>query len=151
MAGSRRIDIVLLGVAAVWGSSYLAAKVASAATPVLTVLFVRYSLSLVVCLPLVFVTSRRPRITRDEWRAGGLLGLTQAAVLALETFGVAHTSAANAGLIISLTIVLTPILDRRRLARACPVRISSPPRFRCSGCCCWCRPVASMRPDSVTG
>jgi drug/metabolite transporter (DMT)-like permease len=38
--------------------------------------------------------------------------VTQASVLVLETYGVAHTSAANAGLIISLTIVLTPLLDR---------------------------------------
>jgi drug/metabolite transporter (DMT)-like permease len=49
---------------------------------------------------------------RDEIRVGTLLGVTQAAVLVLETYGVAHTSAANAGLIISLTIVLTPMLDR---------------------------------------
>ena len=40
------------------------------------------------------------------------LGVTQAAVLVVETYGVAHTSAANAGLIISLTIVITPLLDR---------------------------------------
>lgn len=43
-----------------------------------------------------------------------------AAVLALETYGVAHTSAANAGLIISLTIVLTPPLDRTAGSRRLP-------------------------------
>jgi drug/metabolite transporter (DMT)-like permease len=32
-------------------------------------------------------------------------------VLSLETFGVAHTSATNAGLIISLTVVFTPVLS----------------------------------------
>jgi drug/metabolite transporter (DMT)-like permease len=40
-----------------------------------------------------------------------VLGCTQAAVLTLETFGVAHTSATNAGLIISLTVVFTPVLS----------------------------------------
>jgi drug/metabolite transporter (DMT)-like permease len=49
--------------------------------------------------------------TRNERRVGGVLGLSQAAVLVLETYGVAHTSAASAGLIISLTIVLTPVID----------------------------------------
>ena len=115
MAGSRRIDAALLWVAAVWGSSYLAAKVAGAAMPVLDVLLLRYALSALACLALIAVRRpgrARPWITRDEGRAGALLGMTQAAVLVLETFGVAHTSAANAGLIISLTIVLTPMLDR---------------------------------------
>lgn len=109
----RRTDAVLLLVALVWGSSYLSAQTATAALPVLLVLFARYALSAVACLGVV--ASRRRgsrRWTRDELRAGVPLGVTQAAVLIVETYGVAHTSAANAGLIISLTIVLTPLLDR---------------------------------------
>ncbi|MER7250736.1 DMT family transporter [Kribbella sp. NPDC000426] len=120
MPASRRTDLLLLLVAIVWGSSYLAAKTATASTPVLTVLFVRYAISAVALL--LFVR----RINRKELRIGGLLGLTQAAVLILETYGVTHTSAANAGLIISLTLVLTPLLDRRRL----------PPRFYLAAAVC---------------
>ncbi|MFK4224878.1 DMT family transporter [Streptomyces sp. NPDC019890] len=114
MFQARRTDAVLLLVAIVWGSSYLAAKTATYALPVLVVLFVRYLFSAIACLTLTFATARRRhrRCTRDEVRVGALLGVTQAAVLVLETYGVAHTSAANAGLIISLTIVLTPLLDR---------------------------------------
>ncbi|MBY8880856.1 DMT family transporter [Actinacidiphila acidipaludis] len=117
---ARRTDAVLLLVALAWGSSYLAAKTATAALPVLTVLFARYAISALACGALV-VSRRRTHgpsrhrtrgWTRDEVRLGALLGVTQAAVLILETYGVAHTSAANAGLIISLTIVLTPLLDR---------------------------------------
>ncbi|MFF7160584.1 DMT family transporter [Streptomyces sp. NPDC008086] len=113
MSDLRRTDAVLLLVALVWGSSYLSAQTATAALPVLLVLFARYSLSALACLGVV--AARRGgarRWTRDELRAGVPLGLTQAAVLVVETYGVAHTSAANAGLIISLTIVLTPLLDR---------------------------------------
>ncbi|RZU01788.1 drug/metabolite transporter (DMT)-like permease [Kribbella rubisoli] len=120
MPASRRTDLLLLLVAIVWGSSYLAAKTATASTPVLTVLFVRYAISAVALL--LFVR----RISRKELRIGGILGLTQAAVLILETYGVTHTSAANAGLIISLTLVLTPLLDRRRL----------PPRFYLAAAIC---------------
>ena len=125
MPDTRRTDMVLLLVAIVWGSSYLAAKTAASAMPVLVVLFVRYAISALACVALVVSRygSRREsrRWSRDEMRAGTLLGITQAAVLVLETFGVAHTSAANAGLIISLTIVLTPLLDRTGGRRLPPV------------------------------
>ncbi|MGV9456919.1 DMT family transporter [Streptomyces sp. NPDC003635] len=112
MSDVRRTDAVLLLVAVVWGSSYLSAQTATAALPVLLVLFARYALSALACLGLVLSRRGARRWTRDELRAGVPLGLTQAAVLIVETYGVAHTTAANAGLIISLTIVLTPLLDR---------------------------------------
>ncbi|WP_051744867.1 DMT family transporter [Streptomyces yerevanensis] len=117
MPDARRTDAVLLLVALVWGSSYLSAQTAAAALPVLVVLFARYALSALACLGLVAAARRGPHgrtrgWTREEIRAGVPLGVTQAAVLLIETYGVAHTSAANAGLIISLTIVLTPLLDR---------------------------------------
>lgn len=113
VSDARRTDAVLLLVAIVWGSSYLSAQTATSALPVLLVLFARYALSALACLGVVAARGRGPRRwTREELRAGVPLGLTQAAVLVVETYGVAHTSAANAGLIISLTIVLTPLLDR---------------------------------------
>jgi drug/metabolite transporter (DMT)-like permease len=127
----RRTDAVLLLVALVWGSSYLSAQTATAALPVLLVLFARYALSAVACLGMV--ASRRRGSgwwTGDELRAGVPLGVTQAAVLGVETYGVAHTSAANAGLIISLTIVLTPLLDRGGHRGALPVSF-----FAATGVC----------------
>ncbi|MFI9548070.1 DMT family transporter [Streptomyces sp. NPDC052016] len=112
MPDTRRTDVVLLAVAVVWGSSYLTAKAATDATSVPIVLFLRSFLSALACVAVVAALRRRRPFTRDEMLHGSLLGLTQSAVLALETYGVAHTSAANAGLIISLTLVLTPVLDR---------------------------------------
>lgn len=120
MPGSRRTDLVLLLVAVVWGSSYLAAKTATGSAPVLTVLFLRYAISAIALVPLA------RGIRRNELKAGLVLGLTQASVLVLETYGVTHTSAANAGLIISLTLVLTPLFDRRGL----------PPRFYLAAAIC---------------
>jgi drug/metabolite transporter (DMT)-like permease len=107
---ARRTDLVLLLVAAVWGSSYLAAKVATSVAPVVLVLFLRYALSGIACLALLAARSGAAP-TRDERRVGGVLGVSQVAVLVLETYGVAHTSAANAGVIISLTIIFTPLID----------------------------------------
>lgn len=147
---TRRTDAVLLLVAVVWGSSYLAAKTATHALPVLVVLFARYAISAIACLALVATRRREGRYTPDEVRVGALLGVTQAAVLVLETYGVAHTSAANAGLIISLTIVLTPLLDRTTDGGRLP-RASSPPRV-----CAWrpsrcsCPAAASTLPESAT-
>lgn len=103
---------MLILVALVWGSSYLAAKTAVAELPVVTVLFARYAISAFACVAVVAGRRPRRRWSRAEIRIGMLLGTTQASVLVLETYGVAHTTAANAGLIISLTIVLTPVLDR---------------------------------------
>ncbi|MGW8780259.1 DMT family transporter [Streptomyces sp. NPDC055796] len=121
MPVARRTDAVLLLVALVWGSSYLAAKTATVLLPVLVVLFARYAISALACGALVAARRRPRRWTRAEVRIGVLLGVTQAAVLVLETYGVAHTSAANAGLIISLTIVLTPLMDRTGGRPALPV------------------------------
>ncbi|MBW8799352.1 MAG: DMT family transporter [Streptomyces sp.] len=112
MPTNRRIDVVLLAVAVVWGSSYLTAKTATDALPVPTVLFVRYAVAALACAAVLRRFGGAGGLTRDEKVQGSLLGLTQAAVLVLETYGVAHTSAGNAGLIISLTLVLTPVLHR---------------------------------------
>lgn len=104
------IDAVLLGVALVWGSSYLVAKDLTVVAPVVVVLALRYVISALALAAVCLM--RRVAIPRGgELWVGVLLGCTQAAVLTLETFGVAATSATNAGLIISLTIVFTPVLE----------------------------------------
>jgi drug/metabolite transporter (DMT)-like permease len=132
MTSARRTDSVLLLVALVWGSSYLTAKSATDAAPVMVVLFLRYLLSALAAVPLSLATAppRRRRWTRQELRAGSVLGVTQAAVLVLETYGVAHTTAANAGLLISLTLVITPLLDRSG------GRGAMPPRFFLAAAVC---------------
>jgi drug/metabolite transporter (DMT)-like permease len=48
---------------------------------------------------------------RSTWMTGGIFGLFLFAIYTLETFGVAYTSAANAGFIISLFAVMVPIID----------------------------------------
>jgi drug/metabolite transporter (DMT)-like permease len=106
----RATDVVLLGVAVVWGSSYLVAKDLTVVAPVLVVLALRHLLS-AAALGLVCRRTRAAVPGATELGVGVLLGCTQTAVLTLETFGVAATTATNAGLLISLTVVLTPLLD----------------------------------------
>ena len=107
---SQLTDLVLLGVALVWGSSYLVAKDLTVVAPVLVVPALRYAISAVALL-LVRRHARTMITGAREVRVGVLLGCTQAAVLTLETFGVSGTTATNAGLIISLTVIFTPLID----------------------------------------
>jgi len=113
-----RVDILLLLVAASWGSTYLVAKELVTPSEVVALLAIRMTLAAIV-MGLV-VASRRKRVTAAELRVGIILGILLAAVFAFETFGIAHTSATNAGLIISLTMVFTPILESIVTKRALP-------------------------------
>ncbi|MFJ8586578.1 DMT family transporter [Streptomyces sp. NPDC093595] len=102
-------DLPLLLVAAVWGASYLAAKGITTTHTVIAVLVLRFA---VVVPVLVAAGWRRLRaLTAPQWRGAGLLGAILSGVFLLETYGVVHTSATNAGLIISLTMILTPLAE----------------------------------------
>lgn len=115
-----RVDFLLLLVAASWGSTYLVAKELISPGSVVALLALRMFFSAAVMA--LIVAARRNRPTAAEVRAGLILGILLAAVFAFETFGIAHTSATNAGLIISLTMVLTPILDSAVSGRRLPGR-----------------------------
>jgi drug/metabolite transporter (DMT)-like permease len=103
-------DLLLIAVAAVWGASFLAAKDLSAQTGVPAAIALRF---LVAAAALgVLCLLRRERLPRGRGLAiAALLGGSQAAVIGLETWGVHLTSATNAGLLISLALVATPVLE----------------------------------------
>ena len=106
---AREVDLVLLLVAFFWGSSYLSAKVLTQHTSVLSVLGLRFAITSIGMFFIWF--ARRDRFQKPEWIFGSILGASQALILFCETAGVSKTTATNAGLIISLTIVMTPILE----------------------------------------
>ncbi|WP_273948017.1 DMT family transporter [Curvibacter cyanobacteriorum] len=107
-AAARRhlSDAMLLGVAAVWGSSYGVAKGALAYYPVLGFLALRFGLTGLLLLPSLW------RLTaaqwRDTWRCGLPLGALLLGIFLAETHGVSLTQASNAAFLISLCVVLTP-------------------------------------------
>ncbi|WP_327720224.1 DMT family transporter [Streptomyces sp. NBC_00490] len=113
-------DLPVLLVAVVWGASYLAAKDITTARTVIAVLVLRFA---IVLPALVAVGWRSLRtLSAVQWRGAGLLGLILSGIFLLETYGVVHTSATNAGLIISLTMIFTPLAEaavtRTRPSRA---------------------------------
>jgi drug/metabolite transporter (DMT)-like permease len=106
---AREVDLALLLVAALWGASYLSAKTLTEHATVVTVLSLRF-ISTSAAMALIWLI-KRDRITRPELILGLGLGSSQALILFFETSGVSKTSATNAGLIISLAIIFTPILE----------------------------------------
>ncbi|CAN5237199.1 DMT family transporter [soil metagenome] len=108
---SVRTDPALIAVAVVWGSSYLAAQEVVAPDTVFAVLVLRFALA--VAGLAVLLAPRMRAASRDEIVLGLGFGAILSLVLTLETLGLTRTSAANAGLIISLTIVITPLMSRR--------------------------------------
>ena len=102
----RLSDLTLLVVAMVWGTSYGVAKEALALYPVLGFLALRFGLTFVLLAPTLLRASAQQR--RDAWRSGVPLGGWLLAIFLCETFGVAHTQASNAALLISLCVVMTP-------------------------------------------
>ncbi|MFF3686176.1 DMT family transporter [Streptomyces sp. NPDC002187] len=102
-------DLPVLVVAVVWGASYLAAKGITTTHTVVAVLVLRFALVLPV---LVVAGQRRLRtLTAAQYRGAAVLGLILSGIFLLETYGVVHTSATNAGLIISLTMIFTPLAE----------------------------------------
>ncbi|MFC8127842.1 DMT family transporter [Streptomyces sp. NPDC057302] len=102
-------DLPVLLVAVVWGASYLAAKGITTTHTVVAVLVLRFA----VVLPALVVAGWRGlrALTAPQWRGAGVLGLILSGIFLLETYGVVHTSATNAGLIISLTMIFTPLAE----------------------------------------
>ncbi|MFJ2088912.1 DMT family transporter [Streptomyces sp. NPDC087901] len=102
-------DLPVLLVAVVWGSSYLAAKGITTSQTVIAVLVLRFA----VVLPVLVAAgwSRLRVLSAAQWRGAGLLGLVLSGIFLVETYGIVHTSATNAGLIISLTMIFTPLAE----------------------------------------
>jgi drug/metabolite transporter (DMT)-like permease len=105
----RQVDLILMGVAIAWGSTYLAVKTLAKDMPVLPLLASRFLITF-IALGLIALFQRKP-FTKYELIIGLALGCTQALILYFEAVGVTKTSATNGGLIISLAIILTPIAE----------------------------------------
>ncbi|WP_031063626.1 DMT family transporter [Streptomyces sp. NRRL WC-3742] len=112
-------DLPVLLVAVVWGSSFLAVQRVAEPGTVVAMLVLRFGLVLPLLGAVAWPALRR--LTRAEWLGGVGLGLGLSGIFLLETYGAVQTSATNAGLIISLAMVLTP-LGESALRRTPPPR-----------------------------
>ena len=106
---ASKVDLVLLAVAMVWGASYLSAKAITPFATVPAMLSVRFGIATLAMIAIWLI--RRKKFSRTDVILGIVFGLTQSAIMTVETYGLKITSATNAGLLISLTIIFTPIME----------------------------------------
>ena len=113
VAGDRRTrmlaDLAVIGVAIVWGASYPVTKVALSYAPVLVLIFYRFAAT--ACIMAMLARHELASASRRDLVAAAALGAILAAIFTAEIAGIAHASATNAALIISLCTLFTPFLD----------------------------------------
>ena len=113
-----RADLALLGTSIIWGSAFSAQRVAAAHLGPFLYNGIRFLMGALVLLPLVWWRGRAARqaATREsslqsgrEWRGGLLAGLILVGAAALQQAGLEYTTAAKAGFITGLYVVLVPL------------------------------------------
>jgi drug/metabolite transporter (DMT)-like permease len=116
-------DLGLLLVTAIWGATFVMVKDAVAEFPVFAFLALRFWLALLALVP--FAVARGLRWRRGDadapaghlrplssamLRAGLLIGLALFSGYAFQTFGLRYTTAAKAGFITGLSVVIVPVM-----------------------------------------
>jgi drug/metabolite transporter (DMT)-like permease len=100
-------EIALIGIAAVWGLTFVMVQDAVARIPVMTFLAYRF-LPASIIVALVFRRSVM-RLSAQGWRAGAVMGAFLTSGYVFQTVGLQYTSVANAGFITGMMVVLTPV------------------------------------------
>ena len=104
----------LLGVAAIWGLTFVMVKDALSAAGPLTFLALRFGLAAAVLAPLL-LRGRPP--PNQAAAASGLVGLFLFAGYGLQTAGLQFTTASNAGFITGLSVVMVPLIGALAVRR----------------------------------
>lgn len=103
----RRPTLALVGVTAIWGSTFVVVKDAVHRMPVTDFLTWRFGLA---ALAMLVIRPRSVmRLGRSGRRAGVVVGVALGAGYLLQTLGLQHTSAAISGFITGMFVVLTPL------------------------------------------
>ena len=99
--------LLLVGVTAVWGWTFVVVQDAIALYGVLPFLAVRFALASAALAPIY-----APRLTRRSLLVGGGIGVVLAAGYLFQTTGLLFTTPTNSGLITGLFVVFAPLTDR---------------------------------------
>jgi drug/metabolite transporter (DMT)-like permease len=105
-----RADVMLLIVAAIWGSGFVAQKAAMDHMGPLAFTAIRYIIGTVMLALLFFHPARRKVITVRTIRAGALLGIIMAAAASAQQIGIVTTTASRAGFITGLYVLGVPAI-----------------------------------------
>lgn len=110
--------LLLVAVTAVWGSTFVMIKDVVRDLPVLDFLAARFVIAAVAMVVAFWGPLRR--MHRDQVRRGVVLGVVYGLAQILQTFGLAHTSAAVSGFVTGMYVVLTPVLGAVLLRQRAP-------------------------------
>jgi drug/metabolite transporter (DMT)-like permease len=108
LSDARRGELALVAATAVWGVTFAMVQDAVDELPVLAFLAYRF-LAAALLVAVLFRHSLR-RLTGAGLRAGVLMGAFLTAGYVLQTFGLQHTTASNAGFLTGLFTPATPLL-----------------------------------------
>src|ERR1019366_2225256 len=103
------VNVLLLAVSVIWGSTFLVVKDTVKITGPFTFLALRFGIGAIV-LALVFY-KRLARIKRDEILPGLTIGLFLFLAYSLQTLGLQYTTVSKAGFITGLYIPLVPLFS----------------------------------------
>jgi drug/metabolite transporter (DMT)-like permease len=120
-SGELRALLALVGVTAVWGSTFPLLKGALDGVPAADLLTVRFgvaTLALLALRPTALRSLSRPVAVR-----AGALGVLYGVAQVLQTVGLEHTSASVSGFVTSAYVVLTPVLGALLLRRRVPTPV----------------------------
>jgi drug/metabolite transporter (DMT)-like permease len=96
--------VLLVGVTAIWGWTFVVVRDATAAYGVVGFLAIRFAIAAAALGPICL-----KRVTWRTLRAGAAIGVAMAAGYLLQTFGLQYTTPTNSGLITGLFVVFAPI------------------------------------------
>lgn len=100
--------LVLVGVTAVWGYTFVPVQRAIGLYPLFAFLAVRFAISTAVLAPFAWRPLRE--LPRSGWLAGAGVGLLLALAYGLQTAGLDRTTVSSTGFITGLYVVITPLL-----------------------------------------
>jgi drug/metabolite transporter (DMT)-like permease len=104
----RAAEAALVGVAAVWGLTFVMVQDAIEELPTMAFLGYRFVPAALLVAAVFWGPLRRLGV--DGWRAGAVMGVFLTAGYIFQTLGLEQTTASNAGFITGTFVVLTPLL-----------------------------------------
>lgn len=123
MRGQARSNLLLLLTAIIWGSAFIAQSKGADVIGPFTFNTVRYALAVVALLPVIYIFSRKRNsentVDQDIPRANGTktliiggiaTGIALFTASSLQQYAMAFTTAAKAGFITTLYVILVPIV-----------------------------------------
>jgi drug/metabolite transporter (DMT)-like permease len=110
-----RADILLLVAAMIWGSGFVAQRIASAHLDAFAFNGLRFTFGTLLLLPLLAFAPwpthvARTSATRATWRGGFIAGIVMMLAANAQQHGLASTTASNGAFITSLYVVFVPFL-----------------------------------------